>query len=402
MEINIRKTILLTVDGLGVGELPDAFRFGHRGANTLQHIAEATGKLNIPNLSRLGLGNLTYIRGSERTIDTLGFYGRMRFKSEGLDPITGHWEIAGVINPENFASFSSGLTEEFREILISKTGRDFLPLAWPDQENLLNSFGAEHLISGKPILLLLPSSEIVVVAHEKILTNFQLRFLAMDVREVANLFHVATVSFAPLEGEPGDFIINLEKKEALPMAAPSPTLLDSAQLAGIPVIALGSVAFVFANKGITTGTFFSSLPDLFEKLLHYIRESPCNDFEQAIIWARYEGLYEEGCKKNNPNTYKNLLEEFDSYIPRLYRAMSNEDLLLITSSHGADPNMASGNPTREHVPILTYCRMFKPQGYGALGVRKSASDVAETLADAYDLPLRFASDSFWPKLVEKL
>ncbi|MCS6985691.1 MAG: hypothetical protein NZM25_11275 [Leptospiraceae bacterium] len=402
MEINIRKTVIITIDGLGVGELPDAFRTNHRGANTLQHLADQVGKLNIPNLGKLGLGNLTYIRGVERTPDTLGFYSRCRFKSEGTGVVSGHWEIAGVIQNENFFDVSLGISSEFRELLQLNTRRDFLIMKWPEQENLLNTFGAEHLISGKPLLLLLPYSEILVCAHENVLTRNQLMFLTMDVRQTANTFHIAMVSMAPLEGEPGDFLINFSKKESFPMPAPGPTLLDSAELAQIPVVTLGEVAPIFANRAITTGKSYSSLEDFFEKLVHYIRESPTNDFEQTIIWARYSDLWEVAWQKRDAHAFTKLLEEFDSYIPRLYRAMASEDMLIITSSHGGDFTIDSKNPTREHVPVLTYCRNFKPQGYGSLVVRKSASDIAETLAEAYELPIRFAADSFWPNLLEKL
>ncbi len=402
MEVNVRKTIIITIDALGVGELPDAELYDNRGANSLGHTADTIGALKIPNLAKLGLANLTYTRGTERTTDTLAFYGRSRCRTEGKDTVAGHWEIAGVILKEPFGVFPEELPEEFMEMLTATTKRKFLIFRITREEALLNTYGAEHLFSGNPILICTDSSELLVCAHESILTSAQLRDLTIDTRQVANVFQVALVSSVPLEGEPGDFYLNQERREDFPMPAPGPTLLDAAELFGLPVITLGDLPRIFANRGITTGQNFSSTDDFFEKLMKYIRDCPTNDYDQALLWARFDRLFTEGTRERSPQRYAELLAEFDSLIPRLYRAMQNEDLLIITAPNGGDPTMPYGDTTREHVPVIAYSRMFKPQGNGALPVRKTSSDISETIAEAYELQTHFAADSFWSRMIEKL
>lgn len=402
MEVNIRKTIIVSIDGLGVGQLPDSELYEDRGTNSLGHTADTVGSIAIPNLSKLGLGNLTYTRGAERTTDTLAFYGKCRCRSEGNDAVTGHWEIAGVTLKEPFSSFADGPNDEFLEMLTAATHRKFLIFKIDREEGLLNTYGAEHLFSSSPILICSHQSELLVCAHESILTPAQLRSLTMDVRDVANVFQIALVSSLPLEGEPGDFFLNYQLRTDFSMPAPDPTLLDSAEQSGLPVITLGDIPRLFANRGISTGLEYDDTPDFFEKLMKYIRESPSNDFDQAVIWARYDKLFIEGTRARNPQKFASALEEFDLLLPRLYRAMQNEDMLILTAPSGGDPTTPKGDTTREHVPMLAYCRMFKPHGNGALPVRKSVADIAETIADAYELQTHFAADSFWSKMVEKL
>lgn len=402
MEIGIKKIIVLVIDSLGVGEQPDASFFHKRGANTLKHVAEAANKLTIPNLARLGLGNLTYTRGVPRERDATGFFGKMRSRSIDKDSVSGHWELCGLVMPNAFNNFFEAVPDSFLNELMERTEKEFLVLNDEQVKTNFDAYAVEHKVSEKPILICSQESKVMVTGQKDILSEIDMYMMGEIMRELGDTQLIATVGSYFFEGSPGDYRFLMDTKREFIIPPPSPTLLDSLYDRSIPVIGVGKISDIFATAGLTDMHKPDTTSETIEAVRKLILDSAQSESGQVMILANFhefDSIYGHNC---DPVGYAKELENFDTLLPRILRAMASEDILFIVADHGLDPTFPDGNHTREYVPIIAYSRLFKPQGKGDLGVRSTFSDLAETISEAYDLNTHYAASSFWGDMVAHL
>ncbi|RME92557.1 MAG: phosphopentomutase [Candidatus Hydrogenedentota bacterium] len=394
----VQKTVLIVLDSLGVGETPDADMFGDRGSNTLGHIAEAVGGLNLPNLSKLGIGNLTFTKGVDRTEDTIGFYGKMREQSNGKDTCVGHWEIAGLPTEVPFETFPNGFPEELLEKIEEQTGITFLGNVVASGTEIIKKLGPEHEETGKPILYTSADSVLQIAAHEEVFPVDKLYQLCKDIRPLATEYRIARVIARPFIGSFPSYT-RTDRRKDFTVSPPGNTVLDAFVKKSIPVISIGKTGSIFNYQGVTEDIHTKDNADGMETTLRQMREGKTNEIGQALIFTNLVDFDSKYGHRRNPQGYAKALEEFDAFLPNFQRALGDEDLLILTADHGNDPTFHGTDHTREHVPVLVYSRKYKPNKNGNLGVRKTFADIAQTLAEAYELDASFPAESFWPQII---
>ncbi|MCB1201467.1 MAG: phosphopentomutase [Leptospiraceae bacterium] len=402
MEIGIRKIVVLVLDSLGVGEQPDSYFFNDRGRNTVGHVADTAGGLKLPNLEKLGFGNLTYTKGVERNPDSTGFYGKMRSQANAKDSVSGHWELCGLITTREFNTFYESVPEEFLAELSERTEKEFLVITENKIEDEFDAYGVEHQVSGKPILICYRDSRVMVTGHTDVLSEIDMYILGENMREIADAHYIATVGSIFFDGQPGDFMFKEDTIREFIMPSPGPTLIDAMYSKSIPIIGIGKIADIYATSGLTDMHRPNGNAETIEKVRELILDSPQSENGQVLIFANLPDLDSLYGHKGDALGYAKCLEEIDELLPRIIRTLRNEDVLFICADHGLDPTGPDQGHTREHVPVLAYSRLFKPQGKGDLGVRKSYADLAETIAEAYDLNVHYAAESFWSAMVAQL
>lgn len=396
MYTGITKTIVLVLDSLGVGPQPDSYLFNDKTSNTLAHVAEECGGLNIPNMSSVGLANLTFTRGGRRTEDTIGYYGKMQQKSDGNDSSSGHWEVAGIIMDKPFHVYPDGFPGEMMDEFEKRTGLQWLGNYATKGTLIMQTFGEEHEKTGKPIIFTGNESIMNIAAHEDTIPADELYEICRKARAIADIYGIARVNARPFIGSPGQYRQTLNRKDFI-MEPPGTTILEAFSHQGIPVMTVGKINELFANRGITHSFKIKNNEEALEQTLNLIKECETNNEGQAMIFANlpdFDSLYGH---RLDATGYGKALERFDAYIPRLWRAMGPSDVMVMTADHGNDPTTSQdGNHTREYLPVLVYSKSLRPKGKGDLGVRKTLADIAETLAEAYELDTRFGAESFWP------
>jgi len=368
----IDRVTLIVLDSAGVGELPDADKFGDVGSNTFGHIAESCGGLNLPNMEKLGLGNLTNILGVKPTTDTTGAYGKAMEKSKGKDTTVGHWELAGLVKETPFPSYPNGFSDKVLQELEKRTGRGVLCNLPYSGTKVLDDYGEEQKNSGKWIVYTSADPVIQIAAHEEQIPLKELYKACEIALEICNeLSPVARVIARPYIGEKGNYTRTANRHDYA-IKPDSPTALNRIKDSGLDVVAIGKINDIFCGEGITEtkGTNKSNL-DGIQKTLSALKEDT-----KGLIFTNlvdFDMLYGH---RRDPLGYKKALEEFDSYIPEILSNMGESELLIITADHGCDPTFAGSDHTREYIPVLVAGKNVKPSN---LGVRESFTDIASTI-----------------------
>lgn len=401
--LGVGRSIVLVIDGLGVGEQPDAYLYGPRGANTLSHIAEIKAPLQIPNFARMGITNLTYLKSWPREEDTIGFYAKVTQRNEGNDSIGGHREMLGLYQEERYHTFPRGLPAEILDELTANTGLAFLGNSNDVQEGFLTKYGETHLETAAPILLVTDDSLINLYVHPEKFPADEFYLLGHTAWEVLSRHGLGRLHLRYFSGDLATFApddtLPIAKFHSPPRA---PTLARNLAQAGIPVHAIGKVSEMIEGAALTEQHSVKSNADCLEVLTQAIREGATNRNNQCFIVATLPDLDTLYGHNRDALGYIDALEALDQYLPRLFRAMENEDMLYIVSDHGNDPTFDGTSHTREYVPLLVYSRMFRPRRQAYLGIRSTLADVAETIAESYDLNVRFAATSFWENMISQL
>ena len=403
MTLGIGRSIVLVIDGLGVGEQPDAYLYGARGANTLSHISEMKARLEIPNLARMGITNLTYLKSWPRDEETIGFFGKITQRNEGNDSIGGHRELLGTFAEEKYLTYPHGITPQMMQELVQSTGKSFLGNSNDVQQGFLTKYGETHLDNGNPILLVTDDSLMHIWVHVDKFQPDEFYLLGHSAWEVLSRYGLGRLHVHYFAGD----IANFHVDETAPVGqfhSPprSPTLATNLSDAGIPVYALGKVSEMIEGAALNDAREVKDNAECLEVLNEFIREAPTNKGKQSFIIATLPDLDALYGHNRDSLGYIAGLETLDQYLPRIFRAMENEDMLYIVSDHGNDPTAEGTSHTREYVPLLVYSRMFRPRRQANLGIRATLADVAETIADSYDLNVRFAAASFWEHMISQL
>jgi phosphopentomutase len=369
------RIILLVMDSVGCGELPDAAAYGDVGTNTLGNIARFMGGMTLPYLQKYGLGNLTTILGVPPVARPAGAYGKMIEASAGKDTTTGHWELAGLRVEKPFATFPNGFPAEILEPFRHQTGRGVLGNKAASGTVILDELGAEHVRTGDLIVYTSADSVFQIAAHEEVVPLDELYRACTVARQILDNWYVGRVIARPFVGKDGAWKRTYNRKD-FSMVPPEPTVLDHIAAAGLPVVGIGKIPDIYAGRGITEGVHTEGNADGLAKTLEIMAR-----VDRGLIFNNlvdFDMLYGH---RNNPEGYYGCLREFDAWLPALEQALRPGDLVLVTADHGNDPTTPSTDHSREHVPILGFgpaCAAGRD-----LGVRQTFSDVGATLAEAF-------------------
>ncbi|MFS8523237.1 MAG: phosphopentomutase [Gammaproteobacteria bacterium] len=386
------RVALIVLDGVGIGELPDAHKYGDEGSNTLRNTAEAVGGLHMPNMQKLGLGNIDFIPGVPPADEPLACYGRMAERSAGKDTTTGHWEIAGLHLERPFPTYPNGFPDEVIKPFEEAIGRKVLGNKPASGTVIIEELGEEHLRTGRPIVYTSADSVFQIAAHEDVVPVEELYEMCRIAREILTGEHaVGRVIARPFVGRPGSFR-RTERRRDFSVAPPRPTLLDRLAEAGIPVFSVGKIMDIFAGRGIAAGRYTKDNMDTVDGVLERLRteEGPCLVFANCIDFDMLWG------HRNNPEGMAEGLSQFDARVPELMAELRDNDLLIVTADHGIDPTTPSTDHSREYVPLLVYGPGIR-RGV-ALGTRETFADVAATLADFFGVEPPEIGTSFLPEI----
>ncbi len=374
----IERIVLIVLDGVGAGELPDATDFGDEGSNSLAHAAQAVGGLHLPNLQQMGVGNITTIQGVPSQPDASGAYGKMAERSKGKDTTIGHWELTGIYSPQALPLFPHGFPPELVADFERRIGRKVLGNKTASGTEIIHELGDEHVRTGQPILYTSADSVFQVAAHEQVIPIAEFYKICEIAREMlTGEYAVGRVIARPFLGESGHYW-RTERRKDWSLLPPRPTLLDRMSASGYDVLAVGKIDDIFARRGITRSAHVINNKDGVAKIIEFLG----GEFH-GLLFANlieFDMLYGH---RNDPQGYARALEEFDRQVPEIMGAMAERDILMITSDHGNDPVTPSTDHSREYVPLLVGGQTIRP-GVD-LGIRATFADVAATLADIFNV-----------------
>lgn len=372
--MNKRRAILLVLDGVGVGELPDAADYGDEGSNTLVNMAKVVNGLNLPTLQKMGLGNIAPICGVPPKGEPIACFGKMREVSAGKDTTTGHWELAGVIRTKPFPTYPNGFPREIIEAFENAIGRKVLGNKPASGTAIIEELGEEHLRTGYPIVYTSADSVFQIAVHEEIVAVEQLYEWCQIAREILQGEHeVARVIARPFVGMPGNFKRTPRRKD-FSVPPPYPTLLDTLTEAGLKVVTVGKVDDIFAGRGVALAVHTSDNRDGMQQVEKLATQG---DFD--FLWCTLVDFDIVYGHRNNPQGFAEALAEFDSWLGNFITRLREGDFLVITADHGNDPTTPSTDHSREYVPLLIWTPALE-EGK-SLGVRETFADVAVTIAD---------------------
>lgn len=387
----INRIIIVVLDGVGAGELPDAALYGDAGSNTLVNTARAVGGLKLPTMGSLGLGNIQPLQGVPPAAVPRGCYGRMREASPGKDSVTGHWEMMGIVLERPFPTYPHGFPPEVMEPFEAAIGARTLGNYPASGTEIIQRLGEEHLRTGYPIVYTSADSVFQVAAHEKVIPVARLYEICEIARGLLTGEHaVGRVIARPFAGEPGAFK-RTEHRKDFPLTPP-PTTLDALAGAEKSAHAIGKIWEFFNGRGIATWDPTTNNAAHTAAVIEAVRSREC-----ALIFANLEDFDMLYGHRNDPRGFADALEAFDSALPAILDALRPADLLLLTNDHGNDPTTPSTDHSREHAFLLAYGPALP--GGRDLGVRATFADISATVREIFALPAGEHGSSFLGELL---
>jgi len=388
------RAIVLVLDSVGVGALPDASSYGDEGANTLGHTAAAVGGLRMPNLQAMGLGNITDVLGVDPTDAPTASWGRNAEESAGKDTTTGHWEMMGLHLTRPFPTYPDGFPAEVMQSFTEETGYGWLGNYPASGTAIIQDLGDEHVATGRLIVYTSADSVFQIAAHEEVVPIEELYRVCGVTRErvCVGEHAVGRIIARPFVGpdERGTYV-RTHRRRDFALAPFEPTVLDRLLEVGIPSYGVGKIGEIFAWKGICESPHVTDNMDGFTKLVERVA-SP----EPGFVFANLVDFDMIWGHRNDYEGYAGGLEAVDARIPELLDAMVDGDLLVITADHGCDPTTDSTDHSREYTPLIAKVKGVDT-GVG-LGTRETFSDVGETVLDFYGIAGRCGrGTTFWPE-----
>jgi phosphopentomutase len=384
-----RRAVILVLDGVGIGEAPDAAKYGDVGSDTLGNLARSRDGLSLPNLAAAGLGNIAPLAGVPAASPAAGAWGRMIPASAGKDSTAGHWEIAGVHLERPFPTYPNGFPAEVLEAFSSATGRGVIGNVAASGTEIIARLGAEHEQTGKWIVYTSADSVFQVAAHEAVVPLTEL-YAACETarRQLVAPHDVSRVIARPFVGKAGSYQRTANRRD-YSIAPPEETLLDDLAAAGVPRAGVGKVDDLFAGRSLRA-RHTTDNRDGIEGILEWLRGS-----QGGLLFANLVDFDTMYGHRNDPAGFERALREFDDALPAIRAALREDDLLFITADHGNDPTTGSTDHARECVPLLVLGEPVHPV---ALGDRATFSDLGATVAEWLNIGFRGQGTSFLPAL----
>ncbi|MBN8729712.1 MAG: phosphopentomutase [Acidobacteria bacterium] len=372
-----RRIIWIVLDSVGIGEMPDAAAYGDEGSDTLGNIARHRG-LALPNLCRIGLGNIKPLAGLAPAAAPTGAYGKIALRSPGKDTTTGHWEMAGILLDQPLPMYPHGFPPDVMDAFERAIGRGWLANKPASGTEIIAELGDEHVRTGKPIVYTSADSVFQIAAHEEVIPIPELYRMCEAARAILTGPHeVGRVIARPFLGSSGAYTRTSNRKD---FATPPRRGMLLDQLAATnpkPIVySVGKIYDVFLGRGIGPHVKTKTNADGMVKTLEALDE--LNGETAALLWTNlvdFDMLYGH---RNNVEGYATALEEFDAWLPELLARMHPDDLLILTADHGCDPTTPSTDHSREYVPLLACGARVKPGA--ALGTRETLADIGQTVA----------------------
>jgi phosphopentomutase len=382
MENKFRRICLMVLDSAGIGEMPDAANWGDAGSDTLGHIL-ASRKVSLPNLEKLGLGNIRPLANLPAIENPIGNYGKCTLKSNGKDTTTGHWEMAGIILKKAFPTFPDGFPPRIIGEFVEKARVPGVLANVPASgTEIIKQFGEEHLRTGKPIVYTSADSVFQIAAHEEIIPLERLYEICHIAREILDgEDKVGRVIARPFLGDTADNFKRTENRHDYAVPPPTDNLLPILKDNGLDVVCIGKIASIYDSIGVTQDLTAKNNEQVVNVTIKALR-----DDTKGLIFSNlvdFDMLYGH---RRDVEGYAKALEVFDAQLPKIFEAMRTDDLLILTADHGNDPSMPGSDHTREYAPLLVYGKSAK--GGVNLGTRQSLSDIGQTIAKNFGLELK--------------
>jgi phosphopentomutase len=382
----IDRVILVVMDSVGVGELPDADIYGDKGSNTLENILKKMPNLSLDHLNNLGLGNIEGLN-IPKVENPKGAYGKALELSPGKDTTTGHWEIAGITLNQAFPTYPNAFPQSLIEQFENAIGMKTIANEVASGTEIIARLGDEHVKTGYPIVYTSADSVFQIAAHEEVIPLEKLYDMCSIARKMLTGEHaVGRVIARPFLGTSGNYKRTSNRRDfsLLPI---SKTMLDVIKENNLSVMAVGKIEDIFAGVGVTDAVHTKSNMDGVEKTLEYMKTD-----KKGLIFTNLVDFDMTYGHRNDVEGYGNALKEFDNRLPEIMSSLKDKDVLIITADHGCDPTTASTDHSREYIPLLVYGKQIKP-GVN-IGIRNGFSDIAATILDMLNLPMKTKGKSF--------
>lgn len=383
-----KKVVLIVLDSVGIGELPDAKEYGDVGSNTIGNIAKNIQGFDVPNLRKLGLGNIDGIKNIKVGENIIGNYGRCMELSKGKDTVTGHWEISGVVLEEPLKTYPNGFPKEIIDEFEAKIGRKVLGNKVASGTAIIEELGEEHMKTGYPIVYTSADSVFQVAAHEEVIPLEELYKICQIARDMlVGDKMVGRVIARPFIGAKKGEFKRTANRHDYALDPFNKTALDYVKEAGKSVMAVGKIEDIFNKRGVTDAVHIKDNMDGVDKTLEYMKTD-----KTGFIFTNLVDFDMKFGHRNDVKGYANALMEFDKRLPELIDALGEEDVIIITADHGCDPTTEGTDHSREYVPLLVYGKNIKEKVN--LGTRKSFCDIGKTVLDLLDIKNELKGESF--------
>ncbi len=383
----MKRAILIVLDSVGIGELPDAADYGDVGSNTLGNIAKAAGGLDLPNLKELGLGNISPILGVDPVSEPKGSYGKSDELSKGKDTVTGHWEMAGVILEKPLKTFPDGFPQDIIAEFEERIGRSVIGNTVASGTEIIKELGDEHVATGKPIVYTSADSVFQIAAHEEVIPLSELyRYCEIAREMLTGDRQVGRVIARPFIGTSGAYARTSNRKDYA-LAPFNKTVLEYVNEAGLNVMCVGKIEDLFNGLGVTHAVHIKNNEMGVDETIKYMdMKLPGFIFTNLVDFDMQFG------HRNDYMGYKKALEDFDRRLPEILERLQEGDLLIITADHGCDPTTESTDHSREYVPMIVVTKGLK-NGVD-LGIRRTFSDMGKTVLEHLEAPNEMFGTSF--------
>jgi phosphopentomutase len=374
-KVVFHRVIWIVLDSVGIGEMPDAAQYGDAGSDTLGNIARIRG-LRLPNLSRLGLGNIKPLTAIAPAAEPAAAYGKCALASPGKDTTTGHWEMVGIHLAKPFPLYPHGFPPAIMGEFERRTGRGWLGNKAASGTEIIKELGAEHLRTGSPIVYTSADSVFQIAAHEEVIPLWELYKMCETAREILRgPYEVGRVIARPFLGSPGSFTRTANRHDyAVP--PPKGMLLDQLDDRGVFIHSVGKIFDVFLGRGIRESTKTRNNAEGMAQTLEAMQTE-----DAGLIYVNLVDFDQQFGHRNDIEGYGNALEQFDAWVPEFQRALRPDDVAIFTADHGCDPTTPSTDHSREYVPLLVSGPKVRP-GVN-LGVRATLSDIGQTVAENF-------------------
>ncbi len=377
-----KRAIIIVLDAVGIGELPDADSYGDKGSNTLMHLKEAVPELNLKNMCSLGLGLIDGYNVYEKIEKPKGIYGKMAEKSKGKDTTTGHWEIAGLCLDKAFPTYPKGFPKEIINNFEQAIGRKVIGNKVASGTVIIQELGDEHIKTGCPIVYTSADSVFQIAAHEDVIPVETLYEYCKIARKQLD---VGRVIARPFIGSSGNYIRTVRRKD-FSLEPIGKTILDYTKEAGMDVCAVGKIEDIFCMRGITKSVHTHTNAEGINQTIKFMEEDT-----NGLIFTNLVDTDMIYGHRNDVKGFANALEYFDSRLPDIINAMKEDDILFITADHGCDPTTPSTDHSREYVFVLGYGKNIAPKN---IGIRKTYSDLGKTILKYLDIKNNIDADAF--------